>query len=410
MSEIEKYYKSKVLPQLQDKKTETKIYIELTKIISNAYTSNMASDESFCFKFSLPISVVNNFYQTLNLDPLEVGLVFKRDWGNVLTTMHKDSYYQILLLLMYYGIDQRKELFSKNALMVMLLKIWNGRRAHFFPQYCDKRIMKYVISNMLSNKHKTIGKFENPVSLLKDYFVPSILSKYAPEIRSDINKLKRLFEQSFARVRQIFGYNPRSNIQTGRSEYQGGILPLYMKAREQGLYISTTNTKPGEDEEVAGFEQYSSTHNRDEIVSKTTDFIVMNKINYPQNIITNINRKTNVSVKIIETILDSLSNHSYYDIIQDIIILVLSRCNISGQNDICKGSFSSDVQKNVISSKNNSETNKIQKLLDILLDKIFAAKLKIDFNNYSSVHKIKIRNVIIFGIEYNLFRVNCRGI
>jgi len=408
VSSLEKYYKEKIYPQLQDKQKETLVYTELAKMVSNSYTNNMASDESFCFKFNLPLSGVNNFYKMLNVNPVELNLIYKADWGQTLTAMHKDPYYQILLLLLYHGIIQKKDALAKNALMVLFLKIWNGRKSHFF-KFCDKRVMKYVVGNMLTNRH-VMSKYENPVTLLKDYFVPTILKKYAPEITGDILKLKRLFEQTFARVRQLFVFNSRTNLQTGKPEAQGGILPLYMKAREEGLYISTPNIRQGEDEERPGYEEYATTHNRDEIVSKTTDFIVMNKISYPINLIMDINKKTNVSTKIIEQILEALHNHSYYDIIQNLIILILSRCNISSINDICKGGFSANIQKNVISSKNNSETNKIQRLIDILLEKIFKDKLNIHFDNYSVVHKIKIRNVIIFALEHNLFRVNCRGV
>jgi hypothetical protein len=407
VSAIEKYYKEKLLPQLQDKQKETLIFTELAKMVSNSYTANMASDESFCFKFSLPLSGVNNFYKLLNLNPVEVGLIYKSDWGNTLTAMHKDPYYQVLLLLLYHGIIQKKDAFAKNALMVILLKIWNGRKSHFF-KFCDKRVMKYVVGTMLTNRHM-MSKYENPVTLLKDYFVPTILSKYGPEVTNDPSKLKRLFEQTFARVRQIFAFNPRTNIQTGKSENQGGLLPLYMKAREQGLYISTPHTRTGDDEEAPGYEEFATTHNRDEIINRTTDFIIMNKISYPTSLISEINRKTNVSTKIIEQILEALHNHTYFDIVQNLIILILSRCNITSVNDICTGTFSANIQKNVISSKNNDETNKIQRLIDMLLDKIFKENLKIHFDNYSIVHKIKIRNVIIFALEHNLFRVNCRG-
>jgi len=407
VSAIKKYYEDKVVPQLQDKQKETQIYTELAKMVSAAYTSNMASDESFCFKFNIPLTGVNNFYKILNLNPVEVGLNFKADWGNILTAMHKDSYYQILLLLVYHGIIQKKDAFAKNALMVLMLKIWNGRKSHFF-KFCDKRVMKYVIGHMLTNRHHS-SKFENPVTLLKDHFVPTILEKYGPEIKNDPAKLKRLFEQTFARVVQIFAQNKRTNLQTGKPEAQGGLLPLYMKARAEGLYISPPNVRTGEDEERPGFEEYATTHNRDEIVSKTTDFIVMNQISYPASLISDINRKTNVSAKIIEQILAALHNHSYFDIIQNLIILILSRCNITSVGDICKAEFSANIQKNVISSKNNDEANKIQRLIDVLLTKIFDDKLQIKFDNYSVVHKIKIRNVIIFGLEHNLFRVNCRG-
>jgi hypothetical protein len=408
VSALETYYQDKVFPQLQDKQKETLIFTELAKMVSQAYTANMNSDESYCFKFNIPLAGVNNFYKILSLNPVEVGLNYKSDWGNTLTAMHKDPYYQILLLIIYHAIKQKKEPLAVNALMVLLLKIWNGRKSHFF-KYCDKRVMKYVVSNMLTNRHG-MSKFETPFTLLKDHFTPTILSKYGPEIDNDIVKLKRLFEQCYARVFQIFAFNPRTNIQTGKPEAQGGLLPLYMKARAEGHYITKPTISSGEDNEAPGFEEYATTHNRDEIINKTVDFIVMNKqVSYPTSLISDINKKTNVSNKIIEKILESIHNHDYYDLLQNMIILILSRCKISSVGDICKGGFSNNIQKNIISSKNNDEINKLQKLIDIILGKIFTESLNLRFDNYSVVHKIKIRNVIIYALEYNLFRVNCRG-
>jgi hypothetical protein len=410
VSAIKKLYDAKVLPKLKDRKIETHVFTELTKMISSAYSNNVESDESFCFKFNLPITAVNNLYKVFDLSPLETGIAYKTDWGSTLTAMHNDPYYQILLLLIYYGITEKKENFTKNTLMVLLLKIWNGRKSHFF-KFCDKRIMKYVVSHMLTNRH-VLSKYENPVSLLKDYFVPTILEKYTPEIDKDIFKLKRLFEQCFARVRQIFAFNARTNLQTGKPEAQGGLLPLYMKAREEGSYISITNTNnSSEDNTAAGYEEYATTHNRDEIVSKTVDYIVLNKsANYPNSFIDTVNRKTNVSVKIIEKLLSFMHTHTNYEILQNLVVLILSRCNIDTFNDICQGGFSASIQKNVISSKNNEETKNIQRLIDSLLEKFFKEQLRTEFDRYSVVHKIKIRNVIVFALEYNLFRVNCRGV
>lgn len=408
-SAIKKYYEAKVSPIFQDKEKEQLVNTELARLVTNAYVQNMQSDEGFCFKFSIPLSSVNNLYTTLGLNPAEVSIAFKSDWGgDKISAMHKDSYYQILLLLIYHAIIKKRDVIAQNALMLVLIKIWNGRSGKFFP-WCDKKIMKYVVSTMMSNRH-SISKYENPVTLLKNNLVPTLLSKYASEIRSDPNKLKRLFEQGYARIFQLFIFNKKTNLKTGESEAQGGLLPLYMKAHRDGLHINVSKVYDNKDEDAPTFDQYSTTHYRDEIVQKTTDMIVMNsKPQYPQDLIKRINTKTNVSAKIIEKILTAIHEHKNYEIIKDLIILFLSRTNVSNVNDICSGSFSQNLQRNVISSKNNSDVNKIQKLLDIMLDRIFKEKLELDFNKFSQVHKIKIRNVVIFGIEYNLFKINCKG-
>ena len=52
--------------------------------------------------------------------------------------------------------------------------------------------MRYVIQNMLSNKFHA-SKHDSPLSLLANYFVPTLLQKYAPEIKTDPAKLKNIF-------------------------------------------------------------------------------------------------------------------------------------------------------------------------------------------------------------------------
>jgi len=410
-SAIKKYYEEKIEPQLQDKKKEQLIYTELSRLVTAAYDQNIRSDEGFCFKFSLPQLSVGKLYTKLNLNPVETLYAFKSDWGQVLTEMHKDKYYQILLLLVYHGIIKNNPPIASNALMLITMKIWNGRMDRFFPSFCNKNIMKYVVSSMMTNRHG-ISKYENPTVLLKNKIVPKLLETYSDQIKSDpSNKLKRLFEQSYARIYQLFVFNNRRNLKTKEVEAQGGILPLYMKAYKEGLYIKIpVVNKTGDNENPPPFDEYSTTHNRDDIVQKTVNAIVMNSTSqYPNSLIQNINTKTKVSSKIIEKILHSMHNNKNYEILQNLIVLILSRTNVFSVNDICSGVFSNNLQKNVISSKNNEDVNKIQKLLDIMLTNIFREDLQLDFNVYSNVQKIKIRSVILFGIEYNLFRVNCKG-
>jgi hypothetical protein len=394
---------------------EQKVYQEISRFVSMAFTQSMASDEGYCFKFTLPITGVLKLYDIIGFEKKEIYDAYRKDWGAgaMSNSMHSDPYYQILLLIVYYGLKEKKEHFYKNAMMCVLMKIWNGRKVRYI-KYCDKKIMRYVTTHMVTKKH-SVSKYDSPISLLHDYYVPTLTKKYGPEIVRNPIKLKRLFEQMFSRINQLFIFNPRKNLVTGKSEAQGGLLPLYMKAREQGMSISSQGISMGDDE--PGFDQFSTVHIRDEMTNDVADYITMNpNPTYPQTLISRLREEHSVKMTTIEGILKSMHNHHYHPVLKDLISIMLSRTNVSDKIDVCKNEYYATVKRTIISSKNNPDTRKIQQLSDILLKKIFTNDLKDSegkplskaFMTYSDVQKIQIRKVLIYGIVYNIRRVICR--
>lgn len=404
MSAIHELYK-KLDITLSNGTVENNIYTILAQIVSAAYRQINISDEGYCFKFNLPIQTIHKLTNDLNLTEKEISDAFVKDWGSQLTIMHKDLYYQILLLLLYYSIKKDKQFLSVNSLMIILMKVWNGRK-HTFFKYCDKRVMHYVINNMTSNRHE-VTKCSDPVNLLKEYFVPSILKKYGPEIDENPEKLKRLFEQCYSRIYQLFVQNPRYNPATQKNEAQGGLLPLYMKAKKEGLYMQSSNIQMGEDE--PSFDVYTTSNNRDEITNTVVDNIVMNTSqHYPNTIIDQINKNTKVATKNIVKILSAIHNHQYHEVLTDIISIILSKTNVIDKSDICNPNFKSNIKKNIIASKNNTDIKKLQILLNKMLETILPQIGNISLSQYSNVHQMQIRNVIIYGLEYNLIKNICR--
>lgn len=387
----------------------TKLHGELSRLISTTYTQSMNSDEGYCYKFTIPTTAVMNLFTLLQLDPKVVGNAFQADWkfpNNAM--MYNDSYYQILLLLVYYGIKKNDDQMINNSLFLLLQKLWNGRK-YAYIKYCDKRVMKYVIAHLVNKKHN-VTKFDSPLALLKDYYIPTLMKKYRPEIMKDVYRLRQLFMQSWARIDQLFVFNPVIDSESGEKRAQGGLLPLYMKAKQNGLFLTTPTIIKGDDEET-GFDQYSTIHNRDEIVTSTADFISMNaKAQYPNSFVMEINKITKVSTKVIETMLSALHNHKNYDIIHDALSIILSRTNVSDKNDICSKDFMINVKRNIVSSKNTEEIRKMQKILNELSFKIFKEDLMLDFNNYGKAQQMQICNVILYGLIYNLKKHNCQGL
>ncbi len=319
------------------------------------------------------------------------------------------SYYHILMLLIYYGLKQNKEIFANHALLLMLLKIWNGRKKDFI-QFCDVKTMNYVITHMVSRKH-AVSKYDSPMNLLANYFVPTLLKKYGPMIKRKPEDTKRLFMQSWSRIRQLFSQNHKRNPKTGKNEAQGGLAFLYYKAKREGLAVVAPSVRKGEDDKAPGFGDYGTTHIRDEITQSTTDFITQNSNpTYPPIFVSTVNKTTHVSAKLLDKLFRVMHNYKYHDYIHDIITLTLSKLNVVDKEEICKPSFKLDVKRKIISSKNNVEARKIQQVLDLFLVELFTTYFEnIDFKDYSNVNKIQIRASLIYAITHNLIRNVCHG-
>jgi len=388
----------------------TKLHGELSRMVSASYQQAMGSEEGYCFKFTLPTTAVMGLFTLLKLDQPAVGRAFQADWkfpNNAI--MYNDPYYQVLLLLVYLGIRRNDDQLINNALFLLLQKLWNGRK-YAYIKYCDKRVMNYLVNHMVNKKH-LVAKFDSPLALMKDYFVPTLMKKYRPEIAKDVFRLRQLFMQSWGRIDQMFVFNPVIDIKTGEKRAQGGLLPMYMKAKEEGLYQSTPVIMKGDSEEDPNFDQYSTIHNRDSIVTSTVDFITMNsKASYPKSFVDEVNRNTKVSSKVIEQMLVALHNHKNYDLIHDGLTIVLSRTKVTDKNDICNKEFMNNVKRNIVSSKNTDEIRKLQKILNTLTSKIFSETLNVNLETYGKAQQMQIMNVILYGLIHNLQKHNCSGL
>ena len=355
---------------------------------------------------------VKQLFGMLNLNPVDVEISYRNDWKypSPTTKMYSDEFYHILMLLIYYGLKQNKDIFANHALLLMLLKIWNGRKKDFI-QFCDVKTMTYVVTHMVSKKH-AVSKYDSPMNLLANYFVPTLLKKYGPMIKRKPEDTKRLFMQSWSRIRQLFSQNPIRNQQTGKNEAQGGLAFLYYKAKNEGLAVVAPSIRKGDDDKAPGFDDYGTTHIRDEIVQSTTDFITQNSNpTYSPVFISTVKKTTHVSSKLLDRLFKAMHSYKYHDYIYDILTLILSKLNIIDKEEICKPSFRIDIKQKIISSKNNREAKKIQEILDLFLIELFNNHLSDvkQFKDWSNVQQIQIRASLIYAIIQNLIKNICHG-
>lgn len=409
MSAIHDLYKNVSTYLNTNPNFERDLITEMSKLTSKASNAAMNSDESFCFKFYLPIkTVVKKFPTFLNVSKDDIFDAFKQDWGSgaMSNHMHQDPYYQILLLVLYYGIQERKEKISNNAFQLVMFKIWNGRK-HTYLQYCNKDVMRYVVHHMCNNRH-IFSKYNDPYNMIISYFIPTLLKKYEYDIKRDSKKLKTLFEQSYTRIRQLFVQRNRVNIKTGQPEAQGGILPMYKYAREQGLSLSTKQVYSNNDDSSPEFSDYLSVNARDDIIQNVIDKITLNRNpRYDPGFISSLNKKYKVKRSVIETILKSLHNDDYEDYLNNILVAILSQMDVSSKADICSNKFNQQFERKIIQSKNNVKKKKLDSELKALLDSILQKELNKNLQQYSNVQAIQLKKVCLMGIVHNLKQVVC---
>ena len=389
-----------------DRNTEHKIARELLIIKSTAQQHAMQSAElSYCFKFNLPYTKISKILNPLNISNQQVYSAFQRDWGvNVMKNkMHKDIYYQNLLLLVYYGLVTKKTMVAENAFFAILIKIWNGRKEKYI-KFCEPKIMKYIVGTM--NKKFLAANYDGPLYLIHEYFVPTLLKKYSANILRDPGGregLKRLFEQSWGRIDQLFCQNRQINIQTNTKHCQGGFLPLYMKAKEEGSWV---NSDVGDQEEQSSF---MSVNEREQISQDVADYITSNtNVKYSETFINSLHRESNVNKKIITLLLDGIRDYSFHEYLVELLLLILSRLNIQQKEDVCKSDIFVRFKRNIVSSKNNVDVRKINKITNKLINDIFKKnQMDINITDYSLPQQGKIRRIFLSIILSEMRKVIC---
>ncbi len=385
---------------------------QLIKIVSDAFLQMMSnkSDEGYCFSFFIRIKMFKDLMNTLDLTPEKLKAVFLQEWGAGAMTnhMHSDPYYQFYLFMLYYYIKEKNEKLMNNCMINILIKLWNGRKKKYI-RHCNKDVMAYVVNYMTSKKHM-VNKYNNPLELIQNYFTPTLLKKYKPNIdRSDAAGLKQIFEASFSRVRQMFVFNPMVDIKTGKSVATGGLMPMYLKAVKEGMSIKTITMYDRKDDEPAvSFSDYISINNLDEIIDKTINKMTMNtQPKYSELFINNLYKDYGIKKPTIVHILTSTHNYKYKDQLSDIYSIILHQTRVISKDDICSANFTRAVNK-LLKSKNNEDINKLKEHNLELLSDIMTDYLKVKpLMSHSKNHLIQLHKLLIRGLIYNLRSAIC---
>lgn len=369
------------------------------------------SDKGWCMRFSVPEKEVTILYDAFdNVTRDEIKAAFLQQWGvTAAMQMFGHIYYHNLCLSFLYGVRHNNDKIVTNALQLLLFRVWNGRLYNAI-QYCNEDVMLYV-TTVVMNKKFIPHKFETPFDAIRNHFTPTIIKKYAPAIIANSSSTKRLFEQVYGRIWQLFYQDGIRDLKTGKTVFRSGLAPLYYKAKAKGQKIGTTSNQGGIGDSV---DDAFSSHSFDENIEAVTLFIIHNNpstVQYPKNFIDFLFEETKNKPNNIEIILKSLHKMDNVELIREIVELMFRRFQSQSiKKTICSKDFlSTIVKKKIISSKHTPDVNTIKQIVDKLLDEIMATAFSRPYvyRDYQETQRAQLRRIIIYGIAYNLQKQVC---
>jgi len=390
-----------------DPRLERSVQLELEKLVRLTYQDSITQKIGWCMRLKVPHSAVLKFFKKLKLDDTTIKRMFLDRfnipgdpfmWGN--------TYYHILLLLVLYGVKYGNDSMAKHAEILILLKLWNGRRSKHIP-YCDPDTMRYVVANLSGRSY--FKKFDSPMTLLMSHFAPTLLKTYGNQMKMNSDVIKRFFDQSYNRLRQLFIQDRAPDLETGGIKARGGIATLYFAAKEKGYKLSSSKMRSNLDEDFDVIDFYSSGE-FDEIIESITNYIIVN-INpkYDKQVINFIHEQSHVNTKVIILLLTAMHSVKYQKHIQEILELFLRQLQINNKFDVCVPDFlSNTVKRKVVASKHSPVVMQFKTLVGDLTEKIFDDKIPYArYGGYSDPIRGQLRKVIIYGIAYNLQKFIC---
>lgn len=380
------------------------LYIKLQKIVSYIQMEFIKNHEKgYCSRFIIPdkdINLILSDFPELTDDV--INKAFNIGWGlppNVDAHMHSNVYYQKLCLITYFAVKHNNKEIGELAIRLILFRIWNGRITKLI-KFCRPDIMAAAIANCKSMRFG-FKKYATPLDLIQQYYAPTIYDKYKDYLLKDVVETKRLFEQCFGRIKQLFGSGSKPDLETGKVKYQSGLQPFYYSAYEQQQKIKQSNGE-GIDDNVSNV--YGIIDNIITQITVSQNVYSDEFVNFIKQQIIGIKKE-----KVLE-ILKAIHQLKYSDLLRDILELYFRRLKGITKKDFCSDKFYDLIDDKIVSSKNNQEIIHLKQLVDKLLDNIFKNDLSKKYDNFldkSNNQKNQYKIIIYYGIGLNIKQNIC---
>jgi hypothetical protein len=320
--------------------------------------------ETFCDTFQIPKTLPNELLKIYGIPERELKQAMRKVGFVEIHRMYNDIYYQTLCVAYLVGLEFDDENIRKLALLLIDIRIWNGRKLRAFPSFCDPDIARYVLNYVLKGNH-TLKKIGSVFDYLDRYSIPAVDAKYSKTIPNNLDShtegLRKLIETNYSRFTQLFK----------------SIQKAYYATQKEGkkeIISGTYGNQYGSGEMVEANEGFSGT------VERLTDKIQKNSM-LKKNILMTpeskaiFKQKFNISEPSIKKISDWFEEEDNHDELKYFYELTFSNLKPRNESDICKYDIPVLAAK-ITSTKKDEHLLKAKEILDHVLLAILGNKYK----------------------------------
>ena len=340
---------------LNDPQLYSQLTILLKMIVSSIYTDSL-SHGTFCAQLKTPNGLTPKLLTMYGVSDRQLSSALETIGFYKGHKMYSDLYYQTLIVVYYIGLRKNDDVLRMYALVLIFVKLFNGRKYRYMPNGCQDGIAQHLLSNVL-RQTSIFVKYPNPFSAISQYFAPSLDNSYHDQILKEPSNPKRgllvILAQGWGRMDQVFV----------------GIAQHYYAAWEangQKPMNSNQDLQNGQDVDNLSNGKVLGMVNKS-IKNLMNDYTKLN-----QNDIQYLKSPPySVSNMFIDKVQEFLSDSRHEEDLRNIIEVMFGILNIHDEHQLCVMNIVLTADKlSGVKSKADSKHN-LKEYVDILLKEMF---------------------------------------
>ncbi len=319
---------------------------------------------TFCDGFQPPNKLPNELLKLYGMTSKELKIPMRKIGFDLRNAMYDNTYYQVFCVAYIIGLEFDDENIRKLSILMIAVRVWNGRKKKAFPTYCDPDIARYVLNYVLQGNH-TYKKAGSAFDYIDTFNIPHVDKVYNERIANNLDDhregVRKLIETEFSRFVQLFRSMRNAYYRTHKEGKKEIISQKYGNQYGDGDMVETKESFSGNIERLVDKIDKNSILKRNVIMSPESLKIFKDKFNISKEGVQKINNW-------MEDDDNKEELHYFYE-------LVFTTLKPQSEADICKFDIPALAYK-VTSSKKDPNLLKAKEVIDHVLEEVLGPKYK----------------------------------